>query len=410
VSAPATTVGTGTDRVRPSVAGPWTALRAAVRAAIFVTKMMPLRRSPADLVTRRPETLRVSIATVAGTVQASVYRPRSRGPHPGVLATFGIVPPGVVDPRIAQMGEAFARAGFAALLYCSPNAGDLRLEPSDVAELVDAYDFFLHEPYVDASRSGFSGVCIGSAYALMAAADPRIRDRVRFVFAYAPYSSMRSLAVDIASGTRDVGDVREPWDVDPLTWKVYVRSVTGWLTAPDAEILRRAFEDRIAWDASKTIVLRAPAGHVDGRALTPDGRAAWRLLRADAGDVEAALRALPPAAQALLASMSPIAYVNDIAAKKRIVLLHDRHDHVIPVGESRRLFAALRGRPGVSYTEMGLRHLRMPQGISLVRLLREIARSYAGWYRSSERRQAEDPEKEHRNGRRTCHRVDRRNA
>jgi hypothetical protein len=247
VSAPATTVGTGTDRVRPSVAGPWIALRAAVRAAIFVTKMMPLRRSPADLVTRRPETLRVSIATVAGTVQASVYRPRSRGPHPGVLATFGIVPPGVVDPRIAQMGEAFARAGFAALLYCSPNAGDLRLEPSDVAELVDAYDFFLHEPYVDASRSGFSGVCIGSAYALMAAADPRIRDRVRFVFAYAPYSSMRSLAVDIASGTRDVGDVREPWDVDPLTWKVYVRSVTGWLTAPDAEILRRAFEDRIAW-------------------------------------------------------------------------------------------------------------------------------------------------------------------
>jgi hypothetical protein len=77
--------------------------------------------------------------------------------------------------------------------------------------------------------------------------------------------------------------------------------------------------------------------------------------------------------------MSPIAYVNDIAAK-RIVLLHDRHDHVIPVGESRRLFAALRGRPGVSYTEMGLRHLWMPQGISLVRLLREIARSYAGWY------------------------------
>jgi dienelactone hydrolase len=378
-SAPAATRSIGASRARASLAGPWLALRAAIRSAIFVAKLMPMRRSPADLVTRSPQIHRVSIPTAAGPVEASVYRPRSRGPHPGVLATFGIVPPGVVDPRIAQMGEAFARAGFAALLYCSPSAGDLRLERGDVAELVDAYDFFLHEPYVDASLSGFSGVCIGSAYALMAAADPRIRDRVRFVFAYAPYSSMWSLAVDIASGTRDLGDVREPWEVDPLTWKVYVRSVTGWLPARDAECLRRAFEGRIAWDASKTMVLRSPAGEVDLGALTPDGRAAWRLLHADSSDVDAALRALPPAAKALLASMSPITYVRDIAAK-RIVLLHDRHDHVIPVGESRRLFAALRGRPGVTYTETGLRHLRMPKGISPIRVLREIARSYAGWY------------------------------
>ena len=46
---------------------------------------------------------------------------------------------------------------------------------------------------------------------------------------------------------------------------------------------------------------------------------------------------------------------------------HDRADHVIPVGESRRLWAAMSGRPGARYTEMGLRHLRIPSGWSPLR-------------------------------------------
>ena len=58
----------------------------------------------------------------------------------------------------------------------------------------------------------------------------------------------------------------------------------------------------------------------------------------------------------------------------------DRYDHVIPVGESRRLWSALSRRPGVSYTEMGLQHLRMPQGLSPLRLMREIAKTYLAWY------------------------------
>ena len=45
-----------------------------------------------------------------------------------------------------------------------------------------------------------------------------------------------------------------------------------------------------------------------------------------------------------------------------------------PVGESRRLWSALSPRPGASYREMGLRHLRMPGGLSPLRLVREIGR------------------------------------
>ena len=56
----------------------------------------------------------------------------------------------------------------------------------------------IEQPDVDPARSGFLGTCVGGAFGLMAAADPRIRDRVAFVAAYAPYASMWTLARDIA--------------------------------------------------------------------------------------------------------------------------------------------------------------------------------------------------------------------
>jgi hypothetical protein len=223
------------------------------------------------------------------------------------------------------------------------------------------------------------GVCVGASFALIAAASPNIRELVTFIFAYAPYSSMWTLAMDIASRTRTLGDVREPWDVDPLTWQTYVRTVTHWLPREEGQRLRGAFEGRIRWNDSKAVIVRSEAGHVDPNELTADGRAVLRLLAAGARDVESALRALPSDAKERLAAMSPMTYLGDIAAP-RIMLLHDRYDHVIPVGESRRLWCALSRRPGVTYKELGLQHLRMPRGLSPLRLMREIAKTYLAWY------------------------------
>jgi hypothetical protein len=323
---------------------------------------------------------KLAFPTEAGRMEADLYRPRSKGPHPGVLVSLGVLPSGVVDPRAAQIGEALARSGFAALLYWSPATGNLRLVPEDIPVLVSAYEALIRQPVVDARRSGLLGICVGASYALIAAASGRIRHQVRFVFAYAPYSSLWTLAAEIASGTRIVGTVHEAWNVDPLTWKVYVRSVADRLEPAEARRLRDAFEDRITWDSSKTVIVHAPMrGELDEGLLSADGRAILRLLAAGADDVETALRELPASAASLLTAMSPMTYVDDITAP-RIMLLHDRYDHMIPVGESRRLWAALSSRPGASYTEMGLRHLRMPGGLSPLRLVREIGKSYLAWY------------------------------
>jgi hypothetical protein len=341
--------------------------------------MIPKSTSPVDPITRKPVIEKIEFDTAGGCAHGDLYRPPNGGPHPGVVAAFGIAPPEANDPRVPQMGAALARAGFAALVYWSPGMRDLRIEPSDVAELVAAYQALLRQPSVDPARSGFTGICIGGSFSLIAAADPAIRDRVRFVCAYAPYASMTSFAVDVASGCRHLAEGLEPWAVDPLTWKVYVQAVTSWLPEGDASSLRAAFEPRITWDATKTVVLHAPTGALGQRRLSADGRAALRLLAADATDVDAALAALPPKAQALLTEMSPLTHLAGIRAR-RIVLMHDRLDHVIPVGESRRLAAALAGRRGVTYTELFMQHLRMPSEFSPWRIVRELVRFFVAWY------------------------------
>jgi hypothetical protein len=369
------------SRLTGGLERPAASVRAVMRSAIFMAKMLPspFPSGAIDVLTERPLVQPLWVTTRSGRGEADLYRPPSRGPHPGILCVLGVVPAGVEHPLVTRLGDGLARAGFAALLHRSTTMRDLRLDPGDIPELADAYEALLRQPYVDASRSGVLGVCVGASFALMAAARPSIRDRVKFVFAYAPYSSMRTLAVDIASGTRTLGDVREKWDVDPLTWQTYVRSVTAWLRPEEAKRLRDAFEARIRWNESKTVIVRSAAGDVDASTLSAEGRAALRLLTAGRDDVESALRELPPDAQDRLTRMSPVTYLDDIAAP-RIMLLHDRFDHVIPVGESRRLWSALSQRPGVSYTEMGLQHLRMPQGLSPLRLMREIAKTYLAWY------------------------------
>jgi hypothetical protein len=211
-------------------------------------------------------------------------------------------------------------------------------------------------PDIDPARSGLLGTCVGGSFALMAAASPRIRDRVAFVVACAPYASMWTLARDVVSATRRRDGCREPWAVDPLTRKVYVHTLTALLDPREARRLRAACADG--------------HGPPDLTGVSEDGRAVAPLLTALAPEeAERALRRLPMALQARLAALSPTTYLGDLRAPL-IVLLHDRDDPVIPVGESRRLRDALtaqaEGGGQVRYTEVtGFRHLDPTTGTLL---------------------------------------------
>ena len=351
--------------------------RAAARSLVFILKALPATSSAIDRVTPAPVIEKFLYPTPTGQGEAELYRPSSPGPHPGLVVSLGVVPAGVDHPQRARFGEAVARSGFAALLHWSPAMRDLRLDPADVGELASAYRSLIEQPYVDPTRSGMMGTCVGGSFALMAAAEPTIRDRLAFVSAYAPYSSMWTLARDVAAASRVIDAEREPWQADPLVWKTYVRSLTDRLEPCDAQRLRDAFQDRFAWNVSKTVIVEAaPNAPLDPVGLSADGRAVLRLVTAaDLAAVDRALDQLPSDMKTLLTAMSPMTYLDDIRAPL-IVLLHDRRDHIIPVSESRRLWSALSGRAGASYTELGFWHLD-PTKLSPLRLARELPKLYS---------------------------------
>lgn len=340
-------------------------IRALGKAIVFLFKVFPMLPSRAiDWLTEAPVIEKVSYSSRTGLVEGEVYRPPSEGPHPGMVGCLGVVPFGVEHPQIPILGRALARAGFAALLYWSPAMRDFRLDPSDVENIALAYDWLISQPYVDPARSGLLGTCVGGSFALMGAANVRIRDRVAFVSAYAPYSSMWTFARDIASATRANKDQREPWRVDQLTRKVFVQSMTAWLEPADTELIRSAFIDH--------------NGQLDQRELSEDGQAVYALLSTPTSqDAQAILQRLPVSMQDRLNALSPINYLKDLRAPL-IVHLHDVGDQVIPVDESRRLEAALVGHAGVHYKEMNFSHLDPVKGkLPFFQLIREFSKFFA---------------------------------
>ncbi|TMK33799.1 MAG: hypothetical protein E6G64_03270 [Actinobacteria bacterium] len=232
-----------------------------------------------------------------------------------------MVPFGVDHPQIPRLKEALARFGFVALIHWSPAMRDRRLVPEDTAHVAAAYDYLLRRPDVDATRSGLFGTCVGGSFALLAAAEPVIRDHVAFVGAFAPYSSLWTFVRDIASRTRADGGAVAPWVVDPLTHEVFVRSVTETLPPREGDALREAYS------GGTTTALSG---------LSVEGQAVERLLAApDRDAAELALRQVPQVLRERLDAMSPLQHIGEIRAPL-IMIGHDRDDLVIPVGESRR--------------------------------------------------------------------------
>ena len=340
--------------------------RAVSRAIVFVLKLFPMLPSrPVDWITPRPVAEKVRYPTGDGEAEGDLYRPASGGPYPGIVVCLGVVPFGVDHPQVPVLGRALARAGFEALLYWSPHMRDFRLDPEDIGNLALAYGWLVERPEVDARRSGLLGTCVGGSFAIMAAADATVRDRIGFIGAYAPFGSVAAFAQDIASARRWVGGERKPWQVDQLTRRVFVYSLTADLEPVEAERLRSAF----------TVSAAGP----ELSDLSPEGRRVQAVLAAKGEpDAQAALGELPEEMRRRLDQLSPVRYLHDVHAPV-VAILHDEGDQVVPISESRQIQAAMGERTGLRYTVMHFSHLDPAKGrLPLPKLLHEFVNFFRG--------------------------------
>ena len=343
--------------------------RAGFHTGLFVLQVLDLPVKPQTWFTAEPLRHEAHYPSSDGTAVADVYRPPDGQPRAAVALFLGANAAGRDDPDVINLGNALARAGYVAMFHWSPTmALQANIEPAETGNLVWAFQYLAEREYVDPQRAGLGGFCVGASFALVAAADPRIRDSVYFVNAFGPYFDAESLLLQAASRSVVYDGQRTPWEPDRLTMRVLANELIESLAnSTDAATLTRRYRHGQTLTAAET------------DALSPQARAVSRLLDGATPAEAATLYAtLPAGFRRELANISPASHIDNLRA--RLLVMHDRNDRLVPVAESRRLRAAAEAQGNdVRYTEvLAFEHVRPDGGVPA--MLREGARLYRHMY------------------------------
>lgn len=343
--------------------------KAGFHTILFVSQVLDIGVKPQTWFTDEPLRHEVHYQSSDGSTVADVYRPPDGRPRAAVVLFLGANAAGRDDPDVVNLGIALARAGYVTMFHWSPTmALRANIEPAETGNLVWAFQYLSEREYVDPRRTGLGGFCVGASFALVAAADPRIRDDVYFVNAFGPYYDARELLLQAATRSVVYDGETTPWEPDSLTLKVLANELIETLEDPsDVDALTRRYLNG---------QVLSPA---DLDALSPSARAVRTLMDGTSREVaEVLYRNLPPGFRDDLAGVSPSAHVSGIQAK--LLVLHDRNDRLVPAAESRRLVDSVQNRAEVRYTEvLAFEHVR-PSGGGIGDLLAEAFRLYRHMY------------------------------
>jgi acetyl esterase/lipase len=217
-----------------------------------------------------------------------VARPR-RGSGPVVVYANAATPHGIDEPGVGRFLGGLAAAGFVAVAPELPCVRRGEVTPGTIDALVSVAG-------ASGRRVALVGASTGAGLVLLAAADPRIADRVSAVTAIAPFGSLRAI---LKLGTTGYyGD--RPFDAAPL----------------------------VGTAASRSLAASAP----DDPAVPP------LLANADPARFDALYDELAPSTRALVDELSPLAHMAQVRAP--VELASSPNDCFFPVEESLALECA----------------------------------------------------------------------
>ena len=341
--------------------------KAGFRAALFVPQVLEVPFKPQPWFASDPVRHEVTYPQEIGTGVADVYRIPDGEPRAAVLLFLGANAAGRDDEDVVNLGNALARGGFAVMFHWSPTmALQHNIDSVEIDNLVRAFQFLEQQDWVDSKRVGIGGFCVGASFSLVAAADPRISDRVRFVNAFGPYFDAEDLLLQVVTRSRLYQEVRTPWQPDSLTLEVFANELIETVgDMADIDLLTKKY-------------LTGELG--DGQPATSAGQTVDRLLEGvSPGEAAGLYATLPEEFREAMDQISPSRYVDDIKAK--LLVLHARDDELVPSAESRRLAEAMADRGDVRYTELlSFDHVRPAGGTGTWRLFKEGFELYRHMY------------------------------
>ncbi len=293
--------------------GLWHPARVAVQALLLLPALFPSAPiGPLGLMAMPAREARTDTYT-AGTVDSVVFHPPFSGKHGAIVLLLGAgdLPRSDLAERFA---EALARLGIITMLPESSGMLAERLTFDEVDAIRVSLGALRAEPDLDPEHVGLVGLSASGGLAIVAAAQPDLRDQVRFVNSFGSYDNADSLLRDVGSRSLELnGQV--------LSWQPESRTL---------EVVGNALDDAGAGASDRAELLGG----------TTRQRAA-EIVDGFDGDVRGRLE-----------RVSPSAYLNQLRA--RLYLMHDRDDGFIPFTESRDLVQ--QSPPGVvvRYTEFSI--------------------------------------------------------
>ena len=343
--------------------------RVAAKTVFLLPEVLPdVPARPLLLFTAEPLREEVSYPYLGGPASGTLFRSAADGPHGAVILFLGINPD-LEDETLRRLAQALARGGVVVLLHHATQLQKGLASYEEVEALIGAFAFLQGRPYVDPERVGFAGFCVGSSFALVAASDPRISGRVRFVNFFGGYFSARSLLAAMTTRRVVLDGIEEPWspNEEALTW-FSQQLISSVADSEGRDLLQAALIDG------------RQLGTEEVARLSPQARSVYRVLvNRDPLQVGALYDALPQEVKAGFERLSPVTALDGLEAN--IYIMHDRNDTYIPYVESRRLAAALAAYPQKHFTEFALfQHMHPQRTLGPLDFAREVGKLYYHLY------------------------------
>ena len=195
----------------------WHPARVAVQTLLLLPALFPSAPvDPLGLVTPTPTREERSYPYASGRVDASLFHAVGSGQHGAIILLLGAGDLPRSDLAV-HFAEALARLGVVTLVPESSGMLAERLTFDEVDAVRASVDLLRGLPEVDAERIGLVGLSASGGLGIVAAGQPDLRDRVRFVNSFGSYADASSLLLEVLSRSIDVrGEIR-PWQPEPRT-------------------------------------------------------------------------------------------------------------------------------------------------------------------------------------------------
>lgn len=254
-----------------------------------------------------------------GGVGGDLYLPDR--PAPAVLLVLGAAAAGPDDPRAVRLARAVARAGrvvFAPRL----SLAERRFDQEDLDRIVRSALALADHP-ATIGTVAMLGISYGGSFALIAAADSRLRGRLAQVAVFGAYYDLVGVIQAATTGTSLIAGRRVPWRGHPAALEILQRHAVRLAPEGSRDRLEAVLDGR-----------GAPA------ALHPDARAVYELLaNRDPARTDELASVLPEDGRVFLRRFSPATVAGGLDVP--VIAMHSTDDPAVPYGELIRLHRAL---------------------------------------------------------------------